>query len=261
MTDRQPDASLEDIRREIDSIDDAILGLLNRRFEATRRVRARKSTDGSLAMSPLRPAREAMMMRRMLASRPTALSPHLVVRLWRVILSASAEMQAPVTVHVAPPVAGDIDARLLIASHFNGIAVSCHRDAATAFAKLEQSRGDLLVVATESDWAEVFAGLASASPQIIATLPIVGHAKIPALLVFGHAEPQSSGHDQTIMLSRGPVPDHIEKALWSIQSGAWTVTSLSGFRDPGEIMQEGSECGPAGIRIAGRCPRAIEVEK
>lgn len=80
--------SLDDIRREIDGIDDAIFDLLIRRFEAMARVRAKKSGDGSIATSPFRPAREAAMLRRLLTRNGRRLPPELLVRLWRVILSA-----------------------------------------------------------------------------------------------------------------------------------------------------------------------------
>ena len=43
MTAATPDKSLDAIRREIDSIDDQILGLLMRRFAATARVKASKA--------------------------------------------------------------------------------------------------------------------------------------------------------------------------------------------------------------------------
>ena len=64
MTAHTPDNALDAIRREIDVIDDQVLDLLERRFAATRRVKATKASDGSIASSPFRPAREAAMLRR-----------------------------------------------------------------------------------------------------------------------------------------------------------------------------------------------------
>lgn len=91
MSTLSPENTLDAIRREIDSIDDQILDLLERRFAATGRVKATKAGDGSIASSPLRPAREAAMLRRLIGKRGGAVSPELLVRLWRVILSASTQ--------------------------------------------------------------------------------------------------------------------------------------------------------------------------
>ena len=97
MTSDNPDTSLDAIRREIDSIDDQILRLLIQRAAATARVKATKAHDGSIASSPFRPAREAAMMRRLIGEAETVLDPEFLVRLWRVILSASIQSQASVT--------------------------------------------------------------------------------------------------------------------------------------------------------------------
>ena len=100
MTAATPDTSLDAIRREIDSIDDQILGLLMRRFAATARVKANKAQDGSIAASPFRPAREAKIMQRLIAQGGAAVPADVLVRLWRVILSASTQSQAQVTLHM-----------------------------------------------------------------------------------------------------------------------------------------------------------------
>jgi chorismate mutase len=95
-----PDSELEDIRREIDAIDDGLMTLLQRRFVASEHVRVIKSKTGALAGSPFRPAREAAIMRRLLTRSGGLLPAELMVRLWRVILTGSTLSQAPVTIHV-----------------------------------------------------------------------------------------------------------------------------------------------------------------
>ena len=121
MTADTPDTSLEAIRREIDSIDDQILQLLKQRFAATARVKATKAHDGSIAASPFRPAREAAMMQRLIGEAGGTLNPELLVRLWRVILSASIQSQAPVTLHMDSALGHDLATRLLVAQQFCGI--------------------------------------------------------------------------------------------------------------------------------------------
>ena len=74
MTVPEQEKSLEEIRREIDAIDDGLLDLLIRRGAATRQVRETKRSDGSIATSPLRPAREAIMLRRLIERGSGAIS-------------------------------------------------------------------------------------------------------------------------------------------------------------------------------------------
>ena len=49
------DVELEDIRREMDAIDDGLVNLLERRFAATEHVRAIKLRNGGLGGSAFRP--------------------------------------------------------------------------------------------------------------------------------------------------------------------------------------------------------------
>ena len=105
MTADQKDQSLDAIRREIDAIDDGLVDLLRKRIAASERVRTSKTLTGSLALSPIRPGREAQILRRL--TRQTDGSPptELLVRLWRLILSSSTLAQAPVSIHVSKALA------------------------------------------------------------------------------------------------------------------------------------------------------------
>lgn len=260
MTDLKPETTLDDIRREIDTIDDAILDLLVRRFAATGKVRAAKSSDGSIATSPLRPAREASLLRRLAQKGEGKLSPDLLGRLWRVILSASTQSQAPITLHLDRQLAADLEARLLIHEHFCGMAVLSHGGLAEAFSAAQDERGDLAVVATTSGWANDFTALTPSSLQVIGILPVTGHAGCPELLVFGHAEPTPSGQDETLVVSpleSGAGQD--ASAGWATHSGQWHVTALTGFLpDDHPALRRFLEDHP-GSRVAGRYPRSIEV--
>ena len=170
MTALSPDTSLDAIRREIDVIDDQILDLLGRRFAATGKVKATKSSDGSIASSPLRPAREAVMLRRLIARRGVAVSPETLVRLWRVILSASTQSQAPITLHVDGAVERDLGTRLIISQHFCDMPVEVHTAPGRALATLRDRRGDLAIVATGSDWASNLSPAEPGAARVIGTL-------------------------------------------------------------------------------------------
>jgi chorismate mutase / prephenate dehydratase len=247
----KPDTSLEAIRREIDGIDDGLLELLARRFQASAKVRASKRTEGSLAISPLRPAREAMMLRRLVARGRNDFTPELLVRLWRVILSASTQAQAAITVHVDSNLAADVGKRVKIAEHFSGMPVQTHYDTTACLAALVTRTGDLAIVPSNSAWADWITTNRGRGVAVIGTLPVISDGSAPDLLIFGHAEAQPSGQDETIILSRMPLP---AVSRWEVRSGTWHVTSKAGFLMASEIACGGEDC-----LIAGQCPTSLEV--
>lgn len=258
MTAPNPDNSLDAIRREIDSIDDQILDLLARRFAATGRVRASKTSDGSIAASPFRPARESAMLRRLIARGGSTLPPDTLVRLWRVILSASTQSQAPVTIHIDRELGQDLAMRLLIAQHFCGMTVERHAQPADALEALRTRHGDLALVATASDWASGFLPAASGLPRVIGSLPVISGTNEPQLLVFGHAPPQESGDDETLIVSRDAMPK-LPTALWQAAAGPFALAALPGFRPDGDPLLRDLLSRLPGAVIAGCYPRPIKV--
>jgi chorismate mutase len=259
MTTRQPEISLDALRQEIDAIDGDLLRLLIRRFETTDRVRANKAFDGSLGVSPLRPAREATMLRRLISESRGSLSPDLIVQLWRVILSASIQSQAPVTLHMAKTDEHDMVARTIVAQHFFGISVLFHDGVNEVIQHIRQKRGDLAVLAAGSGWGDdIFSG-DPIPTQIVATLPALASGAEPQLFVLGHVDPQPSGDDETLLLLPPNVPMPSSR-LWHMAVGRFVLVSLPGFLavevDP---LREYLRHRP-GVRVAGRCPRPIRYE-
>jgi chorismate mutase len=257
MTKPSPDMTLDAIRREIDTLDDQILNLLEHRFAATRRVKESKARDGSINSSPFRPSREAEMLRRLVGRSGAAMSPDVLVRIWRVILSASTQLQAPVTLHLDVELGGDLDTRLLISQHFCGMSVALHSSPSHALAALQTSQGDLAVLSTTGNWALGYLPETKGAAQVIGTLPAVSRGSQPRLLVFGHAVPQETGDDETLVLSPGPLPE-LASALWQAVSGRFTLSSLPGFLTEKDsvldsVLRRGGAC------VAGRCPRPIKV--
>src|SRR4030042_2955890 len=106
------DVELEDIRREMDAIDDGLMSLLERRFAATEHVRVVKSKNGALGGSAFRPAREAAILRRLLSRPDSLVPPELAVRLWRNILARSAQNQADITIHISKKLNASMGLRL-----------------------------------------------------------------------------------------------------------------------------------------------------
>jgi chorismate mutase/prephenate dehydratase len=85
-------------RAEIDALDDALHDLVMRRAAVVARLAASNAKAGS--PSPLRPGREAMILRRLLARHHGALPPTALVRLWRELLASSSAQQGGFSVAV-----------------------------------------------------------------------------------------------------------------------------------------------------------------
>lgn len=173
------DATLEAIRREIDIIDDGLLELLARRFQASAKVRASKRAEGSLASSPLRPAREATMLRRLIARDQNELTPDLLVRLWRVILSASTQAQAAITIHVDSNLAANVKRRVEIAEHLVGMPVETHSDVVACLSALVTRTGDLVIATLHSPWADWLSSNIGRGVAVIGTLPVISNGDAP----------------------------------------------------------------------------------
>src|SRR5262249_61731931 len=99
-TSRSGTASLADLRREIDRIDEAMHALLMERGEIIDRLIAIKHTQES--GSAFRPAREAEMMRRLVDRHAGILPLDTVESIWRGIISTFTYVQAPFSVHADP---------------------------------------------------------------------------------------------------------------------------------------------------------------
>lgn len=258
MTTPSPEASLDELRREIDAIDDAILDLLARRFAATGKVKSAKARDGSIAVSPLRPGREAALLRRLIDRSRTSVPAETIQDVWRVILSSSTLSQAPVLLHLDQRVGSDLELRLLLSSHFRRMAVKLHDDPSAAIAALRANRGDLAVIATGSDWTANLPADATDGARVIVTLPIIGPQSAPQLLVFGHAEPAATGEDETLVVTAG-TPPQTAPTLWQARSGRHTLSAFPGFLMRDDPVIAALRLHNPEARIAGQYPRPLKV--
>lgn len=202
--------SLDDLRKEIDRIDEAMHKLLMERAEIIDRlISVKKSQETG---SAFRPVREAEMMRRLVKRHKGILPLDTVESIWRVIISTFTYVQAPFSVH-ADLSAGDALMRDSARFHF-GFTVPFipHMGAAGVVEAVSTSKGDLGLVA-----ASAVAGAGAwwnalefdAAPKIIARLPFVERADHPAALpVFVISRVTADA-----MATEAPV--------WSIRVAGW----------------------------------------
>lgn len=102
-TTNQPEANgektLDEVRREIDSIDDAMHDLLMRRANLAAEVAAAKARDaqaqGAGGFIPFRPKREVELLRRLAGRNQGALALGVVSRIWREIVAFMSQIQGP----------------------------------------------------------------------------------------------------------------------------------------------------------------------
>ena len=94
-------SDLEELRRRLDAIDDRLQDLLIERLEIVSRVATEKRDGG---VPPHVPAREAQILRRLVARQGDTFPVGPLVRIWRELLGATTRAQGPFAIGVyAPP--------------------------------------------------------------------------------------------------------------------------------------------------------------
>jgi chorismate mutase len=201
-------SQLNDLRKEIDSIDDTLHDLLIRRAEVSRAIAKVKQPEAGRQpvslVNALRPAREAAILRRLLARHRGDLPARLIVRIWREIIAASLRVQSKFELHV---LAGT-EFFDLARGYFGSLApIRSHAKPTLvvhACAENFNSIGLLSVPEFEEPGASWWAQLAPAGqpgPRVIAKLPfVVDGEDMPSAYVIGAIEQAPSGDDTTLLL-------------------------------------------------------------
>jgi chorismate mutase len=197
-------STLADLRRRIDELDDALHDVLIERAAVVEGVRQVKQHD---ATPPLRPGREAQILRRLLARHRGAFPKAILVRLWRELLAGSLAIQADLHIAVYTPEKG---AGLwdLARDHYGSqTGMSGFRSTGEVLRALADGRSTLgvLPVPGQSDvepwWRFLAAGEAPVM-RIIARLPFgaPGNARSDNndAFVIGAIEPEESGADRSV---------------------------------------------------------------
>jgi chorismate mutase / prephenate dehydratase len=259
----QDPVSLDDIRREIDGIDDQIADLLAKRFDVTSHVLGLKKQSVQVWPSPLRPTREALILRRLVArTKDTPIAPELLVRLWRGILNDSTRKQQEITLHVSKHLNNNLGHRLALRDYFGAMKVEEYRDDAQALFQINSEPKDLCVVETGQHWVEAFLNGTGGKAQVIACLPAIKNESEPQLLILGNAPIEPTGQDETLVITEGKLPrDFTPQPLWQVKIGQHRLSSLPGFltEHEGPLVGLTRSNASLGLKIAGRYASPIEV--
>src|SRR6201995_1468397 len=173
--------SLQDLRKEIDTIDEQVHRLLMQRGDIIDHLIQVKKTQE--VGSAFRPAREADMMRRLVERHRGILPLDTIESIWRVIISTFTHVQAPFSVHADISV-GESLMRDSARFHFGfTVPYVSHFNAPAAVEAGAKSKGDLALVSAISSQTPWWIALETeGAPKIIARLPFVERADHPAAL-------------------------------------------------------------------------------
>jgi chorismate mutase len=196
---------LEDLRKAIDRIDRAILDLLIERTDVVRSIAEVKGdrVDGRLAM---RPAREAVILRGLVARAGDRFPKDVLVRMWRELLAATTRQQTPVSLAVHAPEGNPLTWDLardhfgsttpITRSESAGQAIRAVSDGSATIAVLPLPRDDeswwLALISDRPDRLRVFSRLPFAPGRS-------GDGEEPRALALGRLEPEPSGDDLALL--------------------------------------------------------------
>jgi chorismate mutase/prephenate dehydratase len=193
-----PADSLPALRQELDVLDDRILDLLMRRAAIVERVAVTKRGGG-----PLRPGREANIIRRLLAQHEGALPRHAIVRIWREIFSSSVAQQQSVLVAVCDPTT---DGRFAAAAReqFGALTpLRVYRSAAQAIGEVVEGRAGAAILPLPGEGAAEGATGPEWWPGLLQQHH-KGRIHVVARLPFWRIRPEGAPAVQALVIASSP---------------------------------------------------------
>lgn len=194
---------LAPLRQEIDSIDEQLHDLLMRRAEIVGEIGQQKASDGG---PTFRPAREALLLRRLLARHRGDLPRGVLVRLWREIVASSIRLQGDFSVGYCA-VEGHGDGLRLAHGQF-GLDANVTRLASASQVVSAVGRGDVSVglvpLPHSSDSPEWWAEMRNLPEvKVVARLPWFRSASENAdavgAFVLAKSKPEDTDDDRSVL--------------------------------------------------------------
>jgi chorismate mutase/prephenate dehydratase len=218
-------ADLASLRAEIDRIDDRIADLLVERLGVVREI-GRVKGDLAAGRLALRLAREAQMMRRLLARTAGRFPAVGVLRIWREIIANSTQIEVPFGCVV--------DARGGVLLHDlardqvgSATPIETVEDARAALARLGAD-GPLLAVLAPPDRDDWWPDALVEPLRVVARLPLTESDGPPMGFVAARLEPEPSGDDRTLLVGEGAARPPAARAL-AQGPGRRELIELDGF--------------------------------
>jgi len=210
----EPTPTLAALRREIDRLDEAMHDLLMLRARAVQGVAKAKAQSGEPV---LRPAREAEVLRRLVARHTGAFPKTALVRLWREIMAGHVHIQTKFSFAVYAP-SGQGELVRLAHDQFGAATPSKRYDTASGVLSAVsdgQANVGILPMPGEEEadpWWPTLAGTERTTPRIVARLPFApfdartGEAALAIALI--EQEPSGNDHSYVLMETAGNLSRH-----------------------------------------------------
>ncbi len=230
--------TLDELRRQIDAIDDQVHDLLMRRTEIVEAI-GREKKDGKVPA--FRPGREAMILRRLIARHSGRFPAAALMRMWREMLAATVGLQTKLAIAVYAPSAAsgywDL-ARDHFGSHASMTAFDSVGQVIRAVTDKHASIG-ILPMPSEDDtdpWWRFIVSSDAATPRVLARLPFAGRGNARAAggdaLAVGSGALEPTGADRSLVVveTRGEVS---RARLFSAFSASGLTCNFFAAFDPG----------------------------
>ena len=195
--------TLDDLRREIDEIDDAIHDLLMRRTRAAGTIGGLKGNrDGPL----LRPGREAMVLRRLVRRHQGPFPKPELVRIWREIMVSLVRLQGPFTVAVFAPDGSPAYLDLARDHYGSHTPTSACASASRVVCEVGEGKATVGILPYPEEeeaapWWPLLLEAGKSGPCIIARLPFAagGGGERSEALAIANLAPEETGEDRSLL--------------------------------------------------------------
>lgn len=200
------DTALARLRREIDTVDDAIQDLIVKRTVLVAKIGKSKARAGGRV---LRPGREAAVLRRLVSRHTGAFPAPALVRMWRELMAASAGIQAPLSLAVHMPEEGSGLAEVARAQFGSLGKLTPYKSAGEVIGAVAEAKASIgIVPAPRLDdpdpWWRNLVGSEATVPQVIARLPFIGSAEgegsEDGAMALAFAQIEETGDDRTLIV-------------------------------------------------------------
>ena len=230
--------SLDALRREIDTVDDALHELLLRRAALVGDIGALKNNQQTAVF---RPSREALLLRRLLVRHSGTLPALSVVRIWREIIGASTLIQGGLTVAYCPigdVVTGDRLARGRFGAGVTVLPVATPTQVVTAVTSGDASVGLVPVPRQDDDapwWPHVYGRSGDAAVQVVAGVPFVlaGDGEEVSAFVIARGEAEASGDDRSLIVFECSEPSSLDRVREVLATNGFAPAHTVSYDDPG----------------------------
>jgi chorismate mutase len=229
--------SLDEVRARIDAIDAQLLPLIGERASMAKAVAAAKRAAGADGTFALRPAREAILLRKLLAGDRRGASAELIVKIWRELIGDSLSQQGPFSLAVW---GGRDPGRAVELARFRFGAAPPMTQVARAEDAIIGARGlgcvGVLSLTHDSAWWGRL--LAEPKVRIFASLPCLNNWGTPEAFAVADVHVEPTGADQTYWVTDAAQPGYAIAEILSkdgvagrqiAEHGGLKLFSLAGF--------------------------------